>query len=101
MARELHDIGDVRRLPITFTNNAGSSADPSTVIFRMREPDDTVTAYTYGVDAELIKTDTGDYYVDWPFTQAGRHVYRWEGTGTGGATTETEIIIQPRNVAAS
>lgn len=93
MTTSAYDIGDYRRLIGTFTDIAGDAADPTTITFKMREPDGTETSYVYGVDGECVKSSTGVYYVDWSFDQAGRHVARWYGTGVLVASTEKEYYV--------
>lgn len=89
-----YDIGDKVRLTATFTNLAGTATDPSTVTFRMKLPGGTTTTYTYGSTAELVKSSTGVYYVDWTFSVAGSHYYRFAGTGTVAAADEG--VLTPR-----
>ena len=81
MATTVYDIGDLRRLQATFKNSAGAAADPTAITFFMREPDGVLTTYVYLTNAQLVKSATGIYYVDWTFAKAGRHGMRWEGTG--------------------
>lgn len=100
MTTEAHDIGDLRRLTVTFTNLAGTITDPTAVNFSIRKPDGTATAYVYGTDAELVKSTTGVYYVDFALTLPGRHVYRWVGTGAV-ETAETGEFYARRNEAAA
>ena len=95
-----YDIGDVRRLAVTFTNLSGANADPTGVSFSIRKPDGTVTAYVYGTDAELVKSATGIYYVDFAVTLSGRHVYRFVGTGAV-STAENGEFYARRNEAAA
>ena len=54
----------------------------------MSDPSGTVTVYTFGVDAELVKASTGVFYVDWTFLLAGDHYWRMEGTGAVTAAAE-------------
>lgn len=91
MATPAYDIGDLRRLSVTFSDIDGTEADPTTVTFKMREPDGTETIYAYGTDAELVKDGVGRYHVDWTLTQAGRHVVRWEGTGVVATAEQVEL----------
>ena len=89
----------MRRLTVTFTNLAGVVADPTGVSFYIRNPDGTATSYVYGTDAELVKSATGIYYVDFAVTLSGRHVYRFVGTGAV-ATAENGEFYARRNEAA-
>ena len=99
MPTAAYDIGDTRRLTATFTDIAGVATDPSTVTFKIKRPDGTATTYVYGTDAQPVKASTGVYYVDYAITLAGRHAYRFEGTGAV-ATAESDEFYVRRNEAA-
>ena len=86
-----YDQGDTRRLNVAFTDISGVAADPSAITFIIREPDGTLTTYVYVTDAELVKSSTGNYYVDWSIAQQGRHAIRWNGVGTIDASVESEF----------
>lgn len=90
MTTAAYHIDDLRRLTAAFTV-ASVATDPSTLMFIMREPDGTETPYVYGTDAELVKDSTGNFHVDWPITQAGRHLYRWVGTGAAAEAGQAEF----------
>ena len=94
------DIGDTRRLTVTFTNLAGANTDPTGVTFTIKKPDGTITTYVYGTDSQLVKSAVGIYYVDYSIALAGRHVYRFAGTGAIVAAENGEIYAR-RNEAAA
>jgi hypothetical protein len=56
--------GDTKRIAVNFQNTDDDDTDPSTVTFKLRSPGGIETSYEYGTDAELVKSSTGDYYVD-------------------------------------
>lgn len=89
-----YDIGDKLRFTATFTNLAGAATDPTAVLFRMKLPAGTTTTYTYGSNAELVKSSTGVYYVEWTFSVADTHHYRFSGTGTVTAADEGSVLIR-------
>jgi hypothetical protein len=62
----------------------------------MEEPDGVSTSYTYGVGGQLVKQDTGDYYVDWLIAQSGRHVWRIVGTGVATGEESGEFYAKRR-----
>ena len=95
-----YDLGDTRRLSAVFTVAANSppATDPTTLTFKMREPDGTVTSYVEGTDAELVKDSTGNFHVDWLTAKAGRHVYRWIGTGAAAEADTGEFEVLPGNI---
>ena len=58
-----------------------TAADPTSVIFRFRDPDGNLTTHMYGVDGALIKSATGDYYDLVATDESGVWQYEFEGTG--------------------
>jgi len=99
MTTPSYDVGDMRRLGVAFADSAGTAVDPTTVTFTIRAPSGTVTSYTYGTDAELVKTGTGAYYVDWTIAAAGRYAYRFAGSGDI-TTAEGDEFYARRNESA-
>jgi len=82
-----YDIGDVVRCSVTFATVAGTSTDPTAVTVYVHKPTHT-SSYVYGTDAEVVKSDTGDYYVDVTVDESGFYPVRWVGTGTLVAAEE-------------
>lgn len=93
-----HDTGDLRRIQATFKNISGTDTDPTTVTFKLRDPNGTVTTYLYGTDAELVKSATGIYYVDYTILYDGQHFYRFEGTGTVISAEEGDFMVRPTKI---
>ena len=89
-----YDVGDVVRCSGAFANSAGAAVDPTAVLCKVRKPDGTVTTYTYGVDAPLVKAAAGSYYLDVNATEAGIWAYRFYSTGTGQAAGETSFRVR-------
>lgn len=90
----MFDINDQVRVSVTFTTtNGGTKIDPSTVIFKLKDPDDLVTQFTYptGID----KSEVGVYYRDFQVTKSGRYYYRWEGSGGNPSATESYFVVRP------
>ena len=77
----------------TFTDEDGVALDPDVVLFQFRTPPGVYTAYTYGVDAELVKEDTGIYYVAVDADTVGAWHYRFYSTGVGQAAGEDRFDI--------
>jgi len=96
MTTTSHDIGDKRRLAITFKDFADVDADPTNVLFELTEPDGTVISYTYPADPEVVKDAVGKYYVDFLFTKQGRHNMRFTGTGAIESAEATDIFIRAK-----
>ena len=55
----------------------GDLADPTTLTFSIKEPNGTITSYTWSSDAEVVRVGVGDFYIDWDSTTSGLHKYRW------------------------
>lgn len=86
-----YDVGDFVRITATFTDSDGIEADPTTVKCMYRHEYETATTLTYGIDAALVKSGTGVYYVDLSLTKPGHWFYRWEGTGAIQAADESVL----------
>lgn len=76
-----YEVDATVTLQAKFTDLDGVPADPTDVVFRMIEPDDTETTYTFGVDDAVTNPEVGTYLVEWLVTQAGTHCWRFKGTG--------------------
>lgn len=93
------DVGDTVRFSVEFRDASDQLADPSAVTFRWKLPDasgGTEASYVYVTDAELVKSATGQYYVDLAISDdPGTWKWRWVGTGALGAADEGFVIVQP------
>ena len=89
-----YDVGDMVRCTGAFANSAGVAVDPAAVFCKVRKPDGTVTLYTYGADAALVKAAAGSYYVDVSTTAPGVWYYRFYSTGVGQAAGETAFRVR-------
>lgn len=89
-----YDPGDLVRCTATFQNPATDAyVDPSTVAFKYRNGNGTVTTLTYGADVSLVKDSTGIYHVDVDAATAGTWHYRFESTGTYKAAQEGTFTV--------
>jgi hypothetical protein len=88
-----YDVGDLVRVTGTFTDAAGTAIDPTTVVFKVKKPDRSITTYTYGTDMQLVKESTGNYRVDISADVKGKYKYRWYSTGNGQAAGESEFEV--------
>lgn len=93
------NIGDKRRLTMTFRDVAGDLTDPTTITFLMKEPDGTKTTYISGVNAEMVSVSTGVWRVDWVIEQEGVHNFEFKGTGTVVTAEEAAFRVRRRAVA--
>ena len=94
MVTTAYDVGDNRRLSVTFKDIAGTETDPTVVTFKMREPDGALTTFVYPTDSELVRTAAGKFQVDWPIAKQGRHVGAWVGTGAAETMEEFEFYAR-------
>jgi hypothetical protein len=85
-----YQLGDGFRLEARFTVD-GVLADPTTVVFQLKDPDDIITTYTYGVDAEVINPAVGVYYLDVIVSKPLTWWYRVVGTGVVIAAVESSF----------
>ena len=88
-----YDKGDVVRCSATFSNSAGVSIDPTAILFKFKTPAGATTTYTYGMDSELVRDDTGDYHVDIDANEVGPWYFRFYSTGTGQAAAEAKFQV--------
>lgn len=91
-----YDIGDDVRLSVAF-RVSNVLTDPTTVICKVKDPNNIVTTYTYGVGSDIVHSSTGNYYVDHPVTIRGTHFVRWEGTGTANGAEESTFFVRESN----
>lgn len=89
-----YDIGDAPRLAVAFTDYADVEADPTVISFVMTEPDGVITTFIYLTDVELVKDSTGNYHLDYPITKAGRHLFKFVGTGAVVSTQTSEFYAR-------
>lgn len=88
-----YDIGDRPRCRAEFKLN-NILADPTSIIFKYKNPNGTVTILTYGVDSALVRESTGIYYVDIDVDLSGQWFYRFEGSGTVKAASESKFTVR-------
>ncbi len=91
---DIYDLGDLVRVSGAFTDSAGAAQDPNAVLFSFTDPSGNTSTYTYGVDVELVKDDTGDYHVDVDCDECGVFWWRWYSTGSGQAADEGRFYVQ-------
>lgn len=93
MGDTTYDVGDVATLTASFTDAAGSAADPTSVTLTVQAPDGTQATPT--PTSSVVGTWTADVSV----TQAGVWWYRFEGTGAVAAAAEGSLLVRRRMVA--
>lgn len=81
MARKVFGNGTIIRAKVTFTDpDTKVVLDPSAVSVAVRAPDGTLTSLVYTVDASLVKTSVGVYYVLITLGSVGTWKWKWTGT---------------------
>ena len=90
-----YNLGGYVRVWATFKDGAtGGVIDPDTVKLSIKTPAGTVTTYTYGVDANVVKEDVGKYYTRIDANEPEFWWYRWWSTGFGQAAAEREFKVR-------
>lgn len=95
-----YPLGAVVRVTGTFATN-GVGDDPATVQAKVRQPNGSITTYTYGSSTGIYRDGIGVYHVDISTTLAGVWSYRFVGSGTGQAASEAEFFVQASDFGAS
>lgn len=88
-----YDKGDRPRCQAEF-KLSNVLTDPTTVTFKYKKPDGTIVTLVYGTDVSLVKASTGIYYVDVDIDASGQWFYRFEGTGTVKAASESKFTVR-------
>ena len=86
-----YDKGDLLRATGTFRDLNDALVDPTTVTFKAKKPDGTVTTRTYPTN--VTKESVGVYYTDWDIDTSGTWSLRVESTGTAQAAEEVRISV--------
>ena len=87
--------GTRARLTATFTAlGSAVPGDPASVVFKIRTPAGVVTTLTYGVDAAVVKSATGVYYVDRTLDAKGIWWLQYKGSGASGIQATGEVAVR-------
>lgn len=78
---EPYRVGESARLTVTFTNEVGVPADPTTVTLNVERGDRTTLTVTYAPNSAIQRPAVGDYYSIVPLTVPGAWHYQWVATG--------------------
>lgn len=92
MANGLYDPGTTVRLGANFRTQ-GAPADPTTVTLKVRQPNGSITTYTFA-GAAIVKDAVGRYHRDITPNMPGQWYYRFFGTGAVEATREETFRIR-------
>lgn len=94
MAADTFIPGEVATLAISVTTLAGLAADPGALTLKIEPPAASVTTYTYGTAAEIVRDGVGLYHADIPLTTPGRWYYRWELSTPNAGAVEGSIEVK-------
>lgn len=97
---EIHEYGARRKLSVRIYDEDGALADPTTLTFTMRDPDNVRTTYVSGTDAQIVRESVGVFHVYWDCVKTGRHRWRFAATGSIGAAAEAGFIVEHSDVLA-
>jgi hypothetical protein len=85
--------GELVRVSVAFTNNAGAAGDPTTVTLKYRPPGGAIVPIVYPA-AGIVKDSTGNYHADIDTSSAaGIWRYRWEGTSPVQSAAEAQFTV--------
>lgn len=85
------------RLTATFTPLGTTvPADPSSVVFKTLAPTSgaEATTYTYGVDAAVVRSSAGVFYLDVTCNARGTWWMQVKGSGPSGIQAVAEVAVQ-------
>ena len=82
--------GNVIRFHLTFKDDTGALADPTTVTLEVG------TAYSDVESLSVVQDDTGKYHADWDTTGLAAGVYYALAVGSGAITATREISVRLR-----
>lgn len=88
MAVNSYVKGTLTRLSCTFTYQ-GSPVDPTTVVFKVKDPTNAVTEYD-----NPQRDGVGQYHVDVLLSSSGTWWYRAEGTGAAEVAAEAQLTVK-------
>ena len=88
-----YDKGDRPRCRAEFRLN-NILTDPTVITFKYKKPDGTVITLVYETDTELKRDSAGIYYIDIDVDLSGQWYYRFEGTGTVKAASESRFQVK-------
>lgn len=102
-----HLRGQTLRARVEFTDpeaitddNPDGYVDPDVVRVLLNHPGDSPATETflYGTDEEVVREETGRYYMLWKADDVGEWSTRWEGEGTYDAVAEATTRIRASKV---
>ncbi len=96
---DAYQRGDEAVLDVDITDIDGAPADPSSLTLTIVTPAGVPATYTFGVDAEIVRLDTGAFRATIPLPLAGIWLYQWQST-TPGQVGGGSLFVGPAPVDA-
>jgi len=90
VVENLFDVGDKIRLSVNI-KVLGVDTDPTVLTFKIKDPDGVVTESIFPTN--IVNDSLGNFHIDVLITKPGRHVYRWEATGTAHGAEEKDFLV--------
>jgi hypothetical protein len=87
-------LGATLPLTVSFYNDAGQLADPTTVTLVIQRPSGADLTYTLAA-AEITRTGVGQYEKAITFDQVENWALRWVATGAVQAVVERRVYVAP------
>jgi hypothetical protein len=81
-----------------YVNSVLTYVDPDNIFFKFRRPGLDTVMYTYGVDAELVRSEEGKYYVDLDAVVHGTWYFKFYSTGANQAAKQGEFDVEKDRV---
>ena len=98
MSDPLYLVGESARIHVRVADISGAVIDPVSLVLRVKTAGGAVTAYTYGMNAEVVRESTGIYHADIALPTAGQWSYRWEVAAPNAGVAEGSINVQKSRV---
>jgi len=92
--------GSRPRISVFFRDLTNVAVDPTTLNFRVTNPEKTEVVYVYGVGTEVVRDSAGHYHVDLPVTLPqgwgnGNYQCRFEAFDAhGDALAAAEVVLE-------
>lgn len=91
-------IQQLVRMDAEFRNRAGALVDPTEIYLLIKTPQPNGGEYFQfvynGGLGDIIRVNTGIFYMNFTPLVGGKFDYRWESTGTGQAAAESSFAVE-------
>lgn len=95
-----YKLGDMVRLAGTFRSGTTKEAvDPTSVVFTIRPPSGDDIVYVYGEDNEVVRRETGSFYLEFVPVLPGIHTWQLQGSGAAVALDESSFSVKRPSIS--